>query len=923
MSPIGQIMRLYRCGLPLMAELASVVFGLAGCGSRGGLVSSTVEQCPPGSAACLSELVGQICNQQGQWATFQCPNTQVCQDKTCVTTKEPCSPGTTQCLSNQVSQICDPQGQWATFTCASSQVCRDNTCVASKVPCSVGTTQCLTTQIVQTCIEDGKWFTSACEAGQSCKDGNCHSNAACTPNAHECVADRTQRICLGDGSSWVTSECPDGFKCKDGECIGSCNPGSKMCAATRVVRECRTDGSGYVEHECLTGMTCEKGVCVPDLTAACSAGNDNTCRDEQTAVVCKLDGSGFELKTCTNGTKCRWGACVGSTCAVGETVCTEKDVLNLVGVQTCSADGSGYTVSMCRALEDCVYNQTTAHHECYLPPCVENKTTCGDPTGNHSSGDRMSRCETLDNGRLGWVSYLCSSPSACTVNDDGEAACYADCAPGDRRCSDDDTAIESCGEDGKWSSKSCNELGSGILACVVVPTNNKVVCGDADCGALEYDLETYQTRGRCSAEKIRKCGDDGKLQLAVTCDEGMCLPESDGFGICKDPNRCDQAEGWRECATEGGAYRTCQSHHWEFTLCASGEACTDNAQGHAACGDACAPGARRCSGPDYQLCSDKGVWGPNVACTSGECNPTTTLCEVVCQPGDIRCVGDVSLASDGTTLGSSAMQTCQSNGRWGTSQACVASAGQAQHCRRSGNGVHIGCVACIGESVPGGNEENSVDSRCSVDSSGRQTCLSSNTWPTTVEACAASEQCVKTRDGTIRGTCSDNGCSSNSSRRCLGFQLLATPETISDCCAGDCLSATGECLHRQSQYDPSCLDSSSCFTGRHDTDGAEIYETCCSGFCKYGEGCLRIKAQPCASVTSCEVERLGRVNVCCGTCQTDGSCLKGQEAEHPVGEYFTCSSTSYLCWSIGSCSWYPGDRTGAAYADCQDKPDGG
>jgi hypothetical protein len=904
----------FRCRVALVCS----VLGLAACGSRGTLNGVAEERCQPGAAACLSSQLGQICNQQGQWATFQCTQSQTCKDKSCIATAAPCTVGTTQCLSSQVGQVCDQQGQWATFACAGNQVCRDNACASVDASCVTGATQCLTTQTSQICGENGQWIAVACKAGESCTGGQCQG--PCTANLRECVAELAQRICLGDGSGWVTSPCPKDVKCENGACSGSCTPGSKLCAATRMTRECRIDGSGYVEQECAAGTVCEKGECVLDAGAACAPGQDDTCRDQQTALSCRADGSGYEPKTCGKGTACQSGYCMGTTCAAGITSCTTNEVANLTAVQTCTDDGAGYTVSLCRAHEKCIYNAATKRNECYLPPCKQNESMCGDPVGTYSGTDRLSRCESLNNGKFGWVGYRCSAPTTCDVNDKGVAECHADCAPGDQRCTDSDNAIESCGEDGKWTKQSCDQLGSGIQTCLVVPTNQRVVCGDPDCGVLQSSLADYRKRGRCSSEKIRRCGVDGKLAAAAACDEGMCLPESDGFGACGDPNRCNEEEGWRECATANDAYRTCLSNHWEFTPCVAGQQCSDDGRGHAACGTECDPRTSRCSGKNYQICLANGTWGSPTPCGIGECNPATKRCETTCQPGEIRCAGDVSLASDGSSLGSVGMQACQANGSWGTTQACAS----GQYCRRSGNGVHLGCLECVGSQVIGGNEENAVDSRCSADGTGRQGCSSSNTWPATFTACSSGEQCIKLRDGTIKGSCSDDGCSGDYARRCVGFSTIATSETIGDCCGGDCQSDSGVCLHRRSQYDPTCLETTSCFTGRYDAEDNPISETCCSGYCVSGLGCLQIKEQPCATVTSCNVKTLGHSTVCCGDCRSDGSCATGREPEHPIGEYFTCGSSNSLCWSIGSCTWTPGGGvSGAMYANCRANSDGG
>jgi hypothetical protein len=307
-------------------------------------------------------------------------------------------------------------------------------------------------------------------------------------------------------------------------------------------------------------------------------------------------------------------------------------------------------------------------------------------------------------------------------------------------------------------------------------------------------------------------------------------------------------------------------------------------------------------------------------CSTGECNPLTLRCELACQPNELRCVGDVTIASDGSSLGSSAVQICQADGRWGATQACATTPGKVEHCRRSGHGVPLGCVECVGSAVPGGNEENAVDSRCSADAGGVQICTPNNNWSSAATACDSTEQCVKRRDGTVTGLCSDDGCASGSSRRCAGYQTLTTPETIDDCCSGDCQTDIGVCLHRASQYDPTCVETVSCFTGRYDSSSTAIYETCCSGYCRSGSGCLRIKAQPCAAVSSCTVKTLGRTNVCCGSCQTDGGCAKGQESDHPASEYFTCGNSSSLCWNLSSCAWSPNGGSGAMYADCTAKP---
>lgn len=887
-----------------------------GCGSRGSVDWTPV--CKPQTMACLSTQVGQICNDQGEWATFQCSANQECQAGACVAAGGPCSPGTTQCLGSQVAQVCAKNGQWETFVCPLGQACLDTVCAAAAGPCTNGSTQCLSPRVGQICSQQ-QWITFECAGDQTCRNNACvdADPHACSPNAHECVSSRIQRICLADGTGWITSDCPDGLKCENGECVGACTPGNKSCAAHSIVRECRTDGAGYTDQPCPSDRMCDAGTCVPDPSILCSNTEYSygVCQDDRTLTRCKLDGSGYESTPCSEGTTCEGGQCRGPVCAAGETSCSSSDVSNLVAVQTCNDDGSGYTLSVCRAHEQCALNAKKARYECYEPPCTKGDTRCGDSNSSVSDTAHLSRCEPLAEGRVAWVSYLCSAPSACTVDDWGTAVCHADCAPGDQRCASDENAIETCGEDGKWSKQDCEPSDGATPTCLVIPTNQHVVCGDPDCANLQYSKEDYKTRGRCSESQIRRCNEDGLLAAATECEEGTCLPDGAGFGVCKDPSRCEQTDGWRECVTGDDAFRTCNSNFWEFTPCAADQVCADDGLGHAACGGDCIPDSRRCDGPKYQVCAADGTWGPSTACSTGECNPITMRCEVACEPGEIRCAGNVAVASDGSSLGASGMQTCQADGRWGALESCNVSAGQS--CRRSVNGVSLGCVECVGD-APGGNEEGARDYRCTANATGWQACEDDNTWPTTAVSCGAQETCVKRRDGSLTGSCTDDGCSSGYSRRCVGYKSLETPEIISDCCAGACNAETGQCTRRQSDYDATCVETTSCFTGRYDEDSNAIYETCCSGFCKYGQGCLRPQGEACTSVAKCEVKTLGIATVCCGTCQADGSCPSGQEAEHPIGEYFSCGNSSSLCWNVGSCTWSPsGSASGAMYATCK------
>lgn len=850
----------------------AAAFAPAGCGNRGTVENASDVSCRPKATACLSEQVGQICNAQGQWATFQCDAPRHCADGACQLSDTACGEGERVCLSQSTGQLCTSDGIYAAFSCGIGQICRDGEC-----------------------------------------------GDACVPNTHECASDKLQRICRNDGSGWITSECPVGTNCQDGSCEGGCEVGYAGCVTNDLLRVCRDDETGYSERQCPTSMSCADGKCVSNTSATCKFG-DALCLDDVTTLECLVDGSGYVVKDCPVGTSCRNGKCYGTVCAAGSTSCVNTTIADFAGVQTCNADGSGYDVEICDYAGKCVQNLVTGQYECYVPPCTSGAKVCGDPATMLETADYLSRCDTLPDGKLGWVAYQCDSPAICktsSTSSTSAAACHTDCSPGDQRCSTDGTAVETCGTDGKWQSSTCATTANGNSMCVLIPTTKKPVCGDKDCRTLQTNVTSYTTRGRCSSTAIRQCGDDGRLGLATACEEGQCVTDTDGLGSCKDPTRCQHDDGWRECISSNDAYRTCLSGHWEFTLCAEGAVCTNAGEGLATCGDECVPSKVRCADGGYQTCASNGTWGKTQACATGECNPATNRCETACTAGQLRCTGDVVVASDGTSLGSKAIQHCTNAGAWGPAEACPASGGAATLCRRSGMGAHIGCVQCVGPSITGGNEEGAVDSRCNTDTTGYQVCLTDNTWPKTITNCSGTEHCTKQRDGTITGTCSNYGCTTGKPKFCVGYETVTAAVAIDDCCAGDCDSANGKCLHRKSHFDPNCTDTTACFTGRYDSAGAAINETCCSGYCRSGQGCLKVKAKACDSVASCSITAVDHFNVCCGTCLTTGLCTAGTEATHPYGEYFSCGLASNVCWGIGACTLSSsGSTSGAMFANC-------
>lgn len=420
----------------------------------------------------------------------------------------PCKRAAAECLSAQIGQICDGQGRWATFQCASDQACVGGACVPNA---AVSTGSCQ--------------LASQCNPGQECRDGQCvstsTSTSTCTSNERKCVTSTLLQVCPADGVNPTSTLCPTGSVCQSGECVGSCVPNTRSCSASHVARECRADGSGYIELPCIDGRYCEEGRCVGDPYGECHSG-DAVCKDLSTVLVCKKDGSGYESKPCAQGTFCEDGQCWGPVCAAGTSECLSSEISTSPGMFVCDDAGASYTVKFCQGKEVCLRDYYSVYGQCYAPPCSLGDVVCGNPEKPEvPMPHRLSRCETLSDTTRGWVAFECDAPAVCKEID-GRARCVSPCVPGEQRCGDNLHGIDICDQNGNWVPTPCNTDG-GSLVCVKVPLNGNVACGDPLCKELQTNSTTYKIYGVCEGKQIKRCGEDGKLRPPVDCEYGECV----------------------------------------------------------------------------------------------------------------------------------------------------------------------------------------------------------------------------------------------------------------------------------------------------------------------------------------------------------------------------------------------------------------
>jgi hypothetical protein len=337
----------------------------------------------------------------------------------------------------------------------------------------------------------------------------------------------------------------------------------------------------------------------------------------------------------------------------------------------------------------------------------------------------------------------------------------------------------------------------------------KAVCAEPICQWVLSNPKVGAT-GSCDGAKLRKCQADGKLAAADSCASGVCrtvrsMITADGRmpGACDAQQECKDGE--QQCVDAGNVatprYRSCEGGVWssELQTCKNDALCYTGRDSKnlrkALCGAQCSPGSRRCNEDgSLETCDDNGRWGSGSFCDRGVCKELENhdaACVLECMPGARECSGSSGvLAGDGYHNGYSEERVCNSDGHFEDSKACPADT----VCRVTGAGVALGCVACVGPKVPGGNEDHTTDSRCEPNNAKNlQECGDDNTW-IAGRACSGSKMCVNPASGAC-GTCKVNNmdvvctqsniAAQQSAATCdsLGYGAPGPWGGVTDCCA--------------------------------------------------------------------------------------------------------------------------------------------
>ena len=286
--------------------------------------------CPDSGNACKLNL----CQGAGQCMLENKPDSTPCATGICVG-------GTCSCGSE--GQPC-----CASSTCSGGLACMNGTCGAcgaTTQPCCTGS-MCAAGNLCSgsTCVHCGG-ASQPCCGGSSCDLGEVCSGSTCAPCGAQSQPCCTTGAACGSNLNCVnqTCQCASGTVLCNGRCVNTTTDPQNCggCGADLSM------GQTANTHNCAAGRTCSNStctsVCDPTETDCGFGGCANTQTDSNHCGSCQ--GCGF-------GAYCEMGNCTFSSCASGETRCTNnRSCTNLQFDNTnCGTCGNNCgTTSLCVA----------------------------------------------------------------------------------------------------------------------------------------------------------------------------------------------------------------------------------------------------------------------------------------------------------------------------------------------------------------------------------------------------------------------------------------------------------------------------------------------------------------------------------------------------------------------------------------------
>jgi hypothetical protein len=274
----------------------------------------------------------------------------------------------------------------------------------------------------------------------------------CTPNESKCnQAGTAIETCKADGLGVVIQNCPEGSTiCEDATCKAIiCSADTTFCDGT-TVKQCNSTGTAAEDFaDCdPEKQACLGGACV---NKSCTPGTA-VCNGLSEVQTCNANGLGFTATDCGNGFACKDGEC-------NKQVCTPNTIL-CVGTEIHQCGTLGLTASQ---VKDCAGQGKV----CLNGVCTDQICT---PSTSYCNGNKVMQCDAT--GISESIKQTCSSDQYCASG----GSCKAQvCTPNSVFC--DGQKLMTCNANGSGSetTKDCAATGKFCIenACVDAPPGSK------------------------------------------------------------------------------------------------------------------------------------------------------------------------------------------------------------------------------------------------------------------------------------------------------------------------------------------------------------------------------------------------------------------------------------------------------------------
>jgi hypothetical protein len=540
--------------------------------------------CDPATKACVQCLV-----------SSECPEpTDLCVSKAC----QPRTPCKSDKACIGADQLCDEVGGVCVDClidgdCSEDRVCRAGSCMPTPPSCRTSK-DC--SALGQVCSDAGACVN--CDGDLDCAELEYCEQTLCLPDlCHagqpSCADAKTRRTCSDDGSAWVTAACADGTGCVDGACVSAvCTPGAKQCQGAALAT-CNAQGTAWgAAQACGKDQGCVAGAC---QALVCQA-NAKQCNALGGVDTCAADGMGWTSAACPATVEGKAQACDTANGAVCKPLaCTPKATF-CDGEQAMQCDAQGFAAT---PAGDCTKpgptggKQLCLNGKCTEAKCASGKTMCADPA-------TLATCKPDGSG---WSKTPCPDQQACETDQ-----CLAVvCVPDQVTCAG--TVVQQC-----------KTSGTGQMVVVDCQASGKV-CASGACVTAACKAGATE----CQGGKLATCKADGSGWVVAACGSNeVCVGGACKATVCAAADVQCQGQWTAKCDATRTGWTPVEDCVAKGLVCKAG-ACVSGA--------VCQAGAKQCSGSKLQTCKGDGSGWDEVECDGAACTVGGSCQDGACTVG--------------------------------------------------------------------------------------------------------------------------------------------------------------------------------------------------------------------------------------------------------------------------------------------------